>query len=482
MPHYNWQDDGYFVTERRDLKQIRRVLVATMLLNFLATGVKLAAGLLTGALSVIADGLDSLFDGLSNVVGLAGMSAAARPPDAEHPYGHRKFETLAALSISFLLFLTCLQLLQAAWDRLEAPAALQVNAWVAGAMLLSMVVQALTSWYELRQGRLLKSEILVADALHTRASILVSASVLAGLGLVRLGFLQADPILAALVALVIARIGVDILRETLPVLVDQAPVDPQKIAAIVAGVTGVESFHRVRSRGAQGSAAVDLHVRVSPDRTVQEADAIAGEVRRRLLAREEISDVTVHLEAERQPGLEQADLFAILRHVTEELSLTIHESWAHRLEGRLYLEVHVGVDPTLTLRQAHAAVDRLESEMHRRAPELAEVHTHIEMATRRVQEGRRVPQELEAQVRAEIHKVVDLIPNLDYPHNIIVRRSEADPNGYYVALECHTAADTPVAEAHRLSSLLEHELGLRLRGVVDIFVHLEPPESEAPPV
>ena len=72
-----WVDDGYYVTESRDLREIRRVLILTMLLNFAATAVKLAAGLATGALSVIADSLDSLFDGLSNLIGLAGLYVAA---------------------------------------------------------------------------------------------------------------------------------------------------------------------------------------------------------------------------------------------------------------------------------------------------------------------------------------------------------------------------------------------------------------------
>ena len=249
MKKLNWEDDGYYATETRDLSNIRRVLIVTMLLNFVATGVKLAAGIATGALSILADSLDSLFDGLSNVVGLAGLYAAAKPPDAEHPYGHRKFETIAALSIAFLLFLSCYQLLVTAWERLGGPFKPEVNVWTAGAMLVSMVVQAATSWYELRAGRRLKSEILVADALHTRASILVSGSVLAGLVFVRLGFPQADPILAAFVAVVIAKIGIDILRETLPVLVDRAALDPNDIAEVVGSVKGVESFHRVRSRG-----------------------------------------------------------------------------------------------------------------------------------------------------------------------------------------------------------------------------------------
>ena len=221
MPRYNWLDDGYFDTEKRDLNQIRLVLIISMLLNFLAMGLKLAAGLLTGSLSMVADGLDSFFDGLSNVVGLGGLYVAGKPPDAEHPYGHRKFETVAALSISFLLFLTCWQLLQTAWHRLGQEIAPEVNRWSLAALGLSILIQAGTSIYELRAGRRLKSEVLIADAMHTRASILVSISVLVGLGFVRLGYPQADTLLAVFVALVIAKIGVGILRETLPVLVDQ---------------------------------------------------------------------------------------------------------------------------------------------------------------------------------------------------------------------------------------------------------------------
>jgi cation diffusion facilitator family transporter len=474
MPHYDWTDDGYFATERRDLGQIRKVLILTMLLNFVATAIKIATGLATGALSVVADGLDSLFDGLSNVVGLAGLYAASKPPDAEHPYGHRKFETLAALSISFLLFLTCWQLLQTAWNRLGKGGAPEVNLWVVGAMLLSMLVQAGTSLYELREGRRLQSELLVADALHTRASILVSLSVLGGLGFVRLGYPIADPLLAAFVALMIAKIGVDVLRETLPVLLDQAAIDPQQIAAVVRSVGGVESFHRVRSRGAEGSAAVDLHVRVSPNKTVQEADAIASEVRRRLLELSKVSDVTVHVEAQHQPQAEGADLFATLKHTAQELGLVIHESWAHRLDGHLTVEVHVGVDPSLTLGEAHSLVERLEDELRRRLPDIDAVHTHIEMADLQVQEGDRAPREEEQHVRQEVERIVAGMPALSHAHNIIVRRNREDRGQFHVALECEIASETPVGEAHELSHTLEREIRERLPEVVEVFVHMEP--------
>lgn len=474
MAKFDWVDDGYFDTESRDIAAIRRVLLETMLLNFLATAIKLAAGLATGALSIVADGFDSLFDGLSNVVGLAGMLAAARPPDAEHPYGHRKFETIAALIISFLLFLTCWQLLLTAWGRLGSGESPQVNTWTVIAMLASILVQFGTSFYELRAGRRLGSEVLIADALHTRASILVSGSVLVGLAFVRVGFPRADAFLAIFVAFVIAKIGIDILREAIPVLVDRAVLDPRKIAAVVTEVGGVESFHRVRSRGPVGGAAVDLHVRVSPEKTVQEADAIGAEVRRRLLAMPEVSDVTVHLEAQRGEPSESGEMFAVLNHTAEEFGVRVYESWAHRLDGRLYLEVHIGVDPGLTLGQAHEIAERLENAMRTRLPELDAVHTHIEMATARVEEAAGVPAELAASVRGEVIDIVQGMQGIDNPHNIIVRQ-QAGESGLFVSLEATAAADTPLPDAHHLSDQLEHELSLRLAGVIDVFVHLEPP-------
>jgi cation diffusion facilitator family transporter len=475
MATRKWSEEDFVVEDQRDLSRIRQVLVLTMVLNFAATAIKLAVGLLTGALSVVADALDSLFDGLSNVVGLAGLYAASKPADTQHPYGHRKFETIAALSIAFLLFLTAWQLLQAAWSRLGSDVQPQVNAGLVVAMLASMLIQASVSYYELRQGRRLQSEILVADALHTRASILVSISVLAGLGLVRLGFPQADPILAAFVALVIAKIGVDILRETLPVLVDQAAIDPGEIAGVVETVEGIESFHRVRSRGALGDAAVDLHIRVSPDKTIQEANAIADEVRRRLLALDTVNDVTVHIEAQRQPEREAADMFATAKHASAELGLTVHEVWAHRAEGNLYLEMHIGVEPHLTLGEAHRLVDRLEGEVRARLPEVKAVHTHIELATARVQEDGLEKPELEEHIRLQVEHVVSQIPSLQHPHNIRIRRNPEAGDKLYISLECTVAPDTPVTQAHYLASLLEQEIGRRIEDVADVSVHLEPP-------
>jgi cation diffusion facilitator family transporter len=474
MPTRKWIDDGYRDTELRDVRRIRLVLLVTMLLNFAATAIKLTAGIVTGALSVVADALDSLFDGISNLAGLVGLNLASKPPDADHPYGHRKFETIAALSIAFLLFLTSWQLLQTAWERWWSDVVPDINMWTAAALLVSMLIQAATSIYELRQGRELKSEVLVADALHTRASILISLSVLGGLLLVSLGYPKADPLLAVFVAIMIAKIGIDILRETLPVLVDRAAFDPRQIADVVGEVGGIESFHRVRSRGAVGSAAVDLHMRVSPEKTVREANAIADEVRRRLLALEGVSDVTIHIEAQRQPEQEADDLMATIKHAAAELGLTIHEVWVHRYGEDLYLEMHVGVDPQLSLGEAHELVDQLERDTQKRLPEIKWVHTHIELATGQVQQANEEAIQVTSQIRLEVERAVATVPHVFNPHNIRLHRNPADGNRVYMSLECTIAPEIPVTQAHQLASQLEGELNRRLVEVADVSVHLEP--------
>jgi cation diffusion facilitator family transporter len=475
MTSYDWEDEGYFPTETRDLARIRRVLVVTMLLNFLAMGVKLAAGLLTGALSVVADALDSLFDGLSNVVGLAGLYAASKPPDAEHPYGHRKFETIAAISISILLFITSWQLLVLAWGRFQSNVRIEVNFWVVGAMIAAMLIQGLTSFYELRQGRELHSEVLVADAMHTRASILVSLSVLGGLGLILLGFSRADALLAAFVAIMIAKIGVDILKENMPVLVDRAAIDPQKIASVVKEVGGVQTFHRVRSRGAAGSAAVDLHIQVSPESTLEEANAVADEVRRRLLALDEVNDVTVHLEAHRDGKSNATQIFSAIRHAANELGLVVHEAWVHSMDGNLTAEIHVGVNPNATLGEAHIQVDQLERAIKERLPQIVGVHTHLELASEAIQVADEVSDEFNKFVRNEVEQVVKEVPALGHPHNIVVKRNRSAGNNLFISLECTLTPETPIAEAHELASAVEEEIRRRLRRVAEVSVHLEPP-------
>ena len=162
-------------------REISRVLLQVLLLNLLVAAAKVGYGLWTGAVSILSDGLHSLTDSGSNVVAMAGTRLARRPADASHPYGHRKFETLAAAAILVFLLLVLVELVQTAWSRLTYPVPPDVTPISFVVMIGTLVVNVFVSRYELAVGRRLKSEVLVADAHHTRSDVYTSLAVIAAL-------------------------------------------------------------------------------------------------------------------------------------------------------------------------------------------------------------------------------------------------------------------------------------------------------------
>jgi cation diffusion facilitator family transporter len=455
---------------QRNYKAIQLILILTLLLNLLATAAKLGVGIWTGALSLIADGLDTLFDGLANIIGIIAVRMGSRPPDEDHPYGHRKFETVAALLIASLLFVTAWELTLGALQRLRVPHEPIVNIWSVAALLFSASLQGFTGWWEMRKGRELQSEILIADARHTIASIYVSGAVLVGLGLVYAGYPWADPVVALLVAGVIAKVGIETILENIPALVDRAPIEAGLIESVVAEVTGVESFHRIRSRGTLDSVAVDLHVRVDPRLSIQDGNAIADEVRRRLLNLTGVDDVTVHIEAQRGPESAIA-LHQVVKLAASELDVTIHELWVQQDGDQIGLHLHVGVDPNFTLAEAHGLVDRLEEAIKDRLPQVASIYCHIETAAADVLPSAQVTRGLQQRVEQAVFASVETIPALSHPHEIQVRQVEGR---LFIAVEALVDGTLSVSEAHDLSTQMQESIRAGVANVGEVIVHLEP--------
>jgi cation diffusion facilitator family transporter len=457
----------------RDYRSIQRVLIVAFFLNLAAAAPKLAAGFATGALSLIADGLDSVFDGLSNVIGLIAVRVSSRPPDEAHPYGYRKFETLAAMFIAAALFIVAWELGSGAVARLLDPHPVAVNRWSLMALVFGAAVQGATGWWELRRGQQLNSEVLRADARHTLASLGVSATVLVGLALTFLGYAWADSLAAFAIAVFIAKIGVDTVRENIPPLVDRAPLSEQNIAAIVAEVEGVESYHRIRSRGASDNVAIDLHIRVDPDLSVQDANAIADEVRRRLLSLSGVGDVTVHAEAQRHKD-SAPDLYATAKLAAQELGVSLHECWVQSTDDRIGLHLHVGVNPALTLQEAHDEVDLLEQAIMERQPEVESVYSHIELATREILPSARVSTTLYHRIQDLVIEAAGSFGELSAPHNIHVRQVEGR---LFITLEAFVDGNLSIMEAHELSTQLQEAIRASVPNVGEALVHLEPEET-----
>lgn len=278
-------------------RRVRRILFWILWANVILVIAKVIVGVTIGSLSVLGDAAHSATDALNNVIALTAIYFAAAPPDADHPYGHGKYETLGAFIIAGFLSITCFELLRSAVTRLVAggqpprPDLLAVGV-LAGTMIVNIGV----AYYERRRGLELRSELLLADARHTQADVWVTLSVLIGLTLVQLGWPQADAVLAMLVAIVVAYGGVEILRRTVPVLVDRRAVDPERISDVASSVRGVVGVSEIRSRGRPGDGFAELTVRVHPATHVRRAHVIADEVERRVSSQLRLKNVVVHVE------------------------------------------------------------------------------------------------------------------------------------------------------------------------------------------
>ena len=276
-----------------------RVLLRVLMFNLLVALLKLVFGFLAGAVSMLADGLHSLLDSASNVVGLVGIGIARRAPDADHPYGHRKFEALAALGIAMFLFLTSSEVLREVFKRLQGEHDVHPRPETFAVMIFTLVVNIVVTRYERRQGKRYRSAILLADAHHTQSDVFVSLGVIASLIGAALNFPVLDIVVALLITVFIAYSGYQIVAGAFSVLSDSTVVDPENVVRTAVGVSGVTHAHRVRSRGVPDDIHVDLHIHVPPEMSTASAHDLAHEVADRIKSEfDGVTDVVVHVEPE----------------------------------------------------------------------------------------------------------------------------------------------------------------------------------------
>lgn len=284
------------VTPDRE-RQIRRVLLVILGANLVVVALKAVVGLATHSLAVLGDLIQAALDAVNNGLGLAIMAIASKGPDAEHPYGHAKFETLGALLIVVFLSVSIFELLRGAVARLiagSAPPAVAVSSLVL--MSVTLVVNVIVTMLENRAGQRLGSELLLADAVHTRVDVLITVAVLGGLVLSRMGHGWADPVLAIVVAVMVARAGFAIVRRAMPTLVDERAYDAQTIRREAERVPGVQAAYSIRSRAAANTLFAELTIAVDGRSDVTSAHGIADAVEDRLRDTLQLQEVVVHVE------------------------------------------------------------------------------------------------------------------------------------------------------------------------------------------
>jgi cation diffusion facilitator family transporter len=278
--------------------EVSRVLFRVLFLNLAVAIAKIAFGYTSGAISILSDGFHSLTDAASNVVGLIGVKAAERPPDEDHPYGHRKYETVAAATVILFLFLVVVEVLRNAFNHLSgraAPVEITLASFVV--MIVTVAVNLVVIAYEGRAAKRLASEVLLADVLQTRGDVWTSLTVIVALAGARSGLPILDPIAALVVAAFIGYSGYQVALATTGILSDRIVIADGDIQHVVLSVPGVLGCHHIRTRGAADHVFLDLHVWLPHDMRLADAHALSHVVKDRLMARyPQIADAIIHIE------------------------------------------------------------------------------------------------------------------------------------------------------------------------------------------
>jgi cation diffusion facilitator family transporter len=276
---------------------VSRVLTRVFFLNLAVAAAKIAFGYVSGAISILSDGFHSLTDSASNIVGLVGVNAARQPPDRDHPYGHRKYETVAAASIVIFLLLVVVEVIRSAIARMSHGGTPSIGAASFAVMIATMAVNVFVVRYEHRAGARLVSEVLLADARHTRSDVLTSLTVICALAGARAGIPILDPVAALVVAVFIGHAGFEIARDALRILSDRIVIEEDDLREVVMSVPRVLGCHHIRTRGSADHVFLDLHVWMEPDTRLDEAHQISHVVKDRLMARyPQIVDAVIHIE------------------------------------------------------------------------------------------------------------------------------------------------------------------------------------------
>ena len=283
---------------RDNFKEIKKVLWIIMFANIVVAIAKIIMGIIINSSSMTADGFHSITDGSSNIIGLIGIGVAAKPIDDDHPYGHRKFETLTGLFIVGMLVFLGFKIMTSAVTKLMNPVKPEVTIESLIVMIITLCINIFVTKYEHRKGTELNSTILISDSMHTRSDIYVTIGVIITLVAIKLGVPPiVDGIASLIVAIFIFHAAYEIFEGASSILVDSKAVDTEKIEKIVIVKEGVKGVHKIRSRGTIDDMHIDMHILADSRLNLEESHRLAHEIQDSL--RKELNDnadVIVHLE------------------------------------------------------------------------------------------------------------------------------------------------------------------------------------------
>lgn len=260
-------------------KKVKNILLFILVANLAVTVMKIVVGSLTNSSSVLADGFHSLSDSASNIVGIVGISIAARPKDKTHPYGHTKFEMLSSLFIGMMMVFIALKIVAEAILQIKNPESLNMTTISFVILIITLIINIIVTKYEYSVGKKVNSYIFVSDSLHTKSDVYVSLGVLITLICIKLGFpVIIDKLVSFVVGIFILHGAYEIFKSTISILVDSAVIDENIIREIVVEFSEIKYIKNIRSRGCENNIYIDMDIMVEPDMTVEKSHELTHNI------------------------------------------------------------------------------------------------------------------------------------------------------------------------------------------------------------
>jgi len=437
---------------------------------------KAVVGVTTGSLGILSEAAHSGLDLVAAVITLLSVRVSDRPADADHQYGHGKYENFSAFIETGLLLLTCVWIIWEAVRRLFFHAGPEVEP-----SNFAFVVMGFSIVVDYWRARALKkiadkydSQALQADALHFSTDIWSSSVVIVGLLLVQVAdwknlpwLKTADPIAALFVAGVVISVSWRLARQTIDALLDAAPAGVRnEILSAVENVEGVLEVDRARIRRAGNRYFVDVTLGLSRNVTFQRSEQVVASVIDTVHVILPGADVVVHSVPRAWVG---ESIFDRIRGVGARWNFSIHDISVQDLNGRLHVEQHLEMDETLSLKDAHDKVTTLEAEMRSDIPEISSILTHIESEPATIETGNELNRD--PLLERRMQEVAKEFPEIVDVHDVRVKRIR---DRIYVSCHCTMDDDLPLGRVHDLSTLLEERFKRQTPGLFRVLIHPEP--------
>ena len=428
---------------------------------------KLGTGLLTGSLALVSAGIESSGDVVAAVLTLLAVRLSIRPADANHPYGHRRAENLAAMGEAAILTGGGIVVVVEAIGRLTGGGEpFEAHWYVFAVIAIALGLDVSRVVVSVRGAARYKSAALRSNAFHFAGDMAGSVAVLAGLLAVRAGFHQGDAIAALVVAAIIFSAAGRLIFENARVLMDTTPAEAHARAyAAITDLGDDIDLRRLRIRESGGQYFADAVVAVPPGQAAVEGQEISEEIEAAVRRSLPDSEVVVHLEPRRE-GLSLRDR-ALSAALAEPLVRDVHDVAIYRHNGRVSVSLHLKLNPDVPLANAHDVAERVEAAV-RAEPGVEDVHTHLEPL-----ELPLTAQDATRSDDSDRDRITELVRQRTGHPPRELRLLHTD-TGLVVFVSVATGADSPLSAAHELASRLEDDIREAQPHMTDVVVHTEP--------